>query len=404
MDLKSAYKQVPSCFKQIGLTVVAVWSPKHQRVMFFIAYCQLFGGKSPPLNFARFPAWMCEVNAVLFGAPTSHCVDDIISVEPESLAAAGNMAFKSLCLLTGWAISEEKSPEPAYSFIVIGVQLDLSLVPEGEAAIRVTEKRIEQLDLILRKIRDDDRLGSGDAAQVTGKLGFTLCACFGRYGRAKLRPLIRRCGERHVKLNPQLLEAIEFWLRFLVTYKPRYIPVFYETRDITVSYSDGEGSKAGLGIAVWSTLQQKPFAAFCEIPEEIRELWDKQRAKEEERRDIFLIEAIGPLSILRTFPNIMRNSIWLHFIDNEGAQHSLVKGSSSIEAGDVVVGETWEWIQRLNVIPYFDRVESEANPVDGLSRGRPEGPWTQVDRALLPDGLIEKLRKCRVSEGPDACL
>ena len=189
-------------------------------------------------------------------------------------------------------------------------------------------------------------------------------------------------------------EAIEFWLRFLAAHSPRFIPVFYEDRDVTVSYSDGEGSKAGLGIAVWSSrCGETPFAAYCEIPEEIRELWDKQREKEQEHRDIFLIEAIGPVSVLRTFPNIMRNSIWLHFIDNEAAQHSLVKGASSIEAGDIVVGKTWEWIRRLNVLPYFDRVESEANPVDGLSRGRPDGPWTQVHRALLPDDLMEKLRK-----------
>ena len=134
----------------------------------------------------------------------------------------------------------------------------------------------------------------------------------------------------HRLLNPPLLEAIEFWFRFLANYKPRYIPVFYESRDVTVSYSDGEGSKAGLGIAVWSTLQQKPFAAFCELPEEIRKLRDKQRAKEEEHRDIFLIEAIGPVSVLRTFPNIMRNSIWLHLLDNEGAQHSLVKGVEAV--------------------------------------------------------------------------
>ena len=88
-------------------------------------------------------------------------------------------------------------------------------------------------------------------------------------------------------------EAIEFWLRFLAAHKPRFIPVFYEERDVTVSYSDGEGAKAGLGLAVWSSrCGETPFAAYCEIPEEIRQLWDKQREAEQEHRDIFLIEAI----------------------------------------------------------------------------------------------------------------
>ena len=48
------------------------------------------------------------------------------------------------------------------------------------------EDYIEQLDLILKRIRHEGRLGSGEAAALTGKLGFALCACFGRYGRAKL--------------------------------------------------------------------------------------------------------------------------------------------------------------------------------------------------------------------------
>ena len=32
----------------------------------------------------------------------------------------------------------------------------------------------------------------------------------------------------------------------------------------------------------------------------------------------------------------------------------------------------------LGVIPWFDRVESSSNPVDGLSRGADEGPWVGV--------------------------
>ena len=108
--------------------------------------------------------------------------------------------------------------------------------------------------------------------------------------------------------------------------------------------------------------------------------------------DIYLIEAIGPLSILLTFPNLVRNSLWIHFIDNEAAQYALVRGSSSINAGDVVVGETWRKIQALRTFAYFDRVESKANPVDGLSRGRWEGPWQQILRAKLPTNLEELLR------------
>ena len=140
----------------------------------------------------------------------SHCVDDMISVEPSELADSGRFTFIDLCRLTGWAISVEKSPPPSDIFVVIGIELVLSAVPDGEAAIRVTTKRIEQLTAILLKIRESNHLGSGEAAFLTGNRGFTLCACFGRYGRAKLRPFIRRSYEKRGTLNPQILSGIVF--------------------------------------------------------------------------------------------------------------------------------------------------------------------------------------------------
>ena len=83
-------------------------------------------------------------------------------------------------------------------------------------------------------------------------------------------------------------------MRFLAAYTPRYIPVFLDALEITVSYSDGEGDKAGMGIAVWSSKSSVcTLAAFCEIPEHIGELWDSQRRLEVESSDIFLIEQLG---------------------------------------------------------------------------------------------------------------
>ena len=68
-----------------------------------------------------------------------------------------------------------------------------------------------------------------------------------------------------------------------------------------------------------------------------------------------------------------------------------MRGSSSILAGDVIVGETWRKIQKLGAYFYVDRVESEANPVDGLSRGKREGPWQRVLKARLPPNLADLL-------------
>ena len=128
-------------------------------------------------------------------------------------------------------------------------------------------------------------------------------------------------------------------------------------------------------------------AAYTTIPENIRALWSRRAGKVGTYKDIFLIETIGPLLLLYTFPNALKNALWIHFIDNEAGQHALIKGSSSIESGDEVIGMTWSRIQRLRLLFYGDRVDSGGNPTDGLSRGRMDGPWGQVYKATIPDEL-----------------
>ena len=85
LRLGKAYEPVLGCSYQLRLAVIVMWSVTMACPIFFVPLCQLFGGKSPPLSFARFPAWLCEMAAALFALAASHCVDDIIAVEPDTV-------------------------------------------------------------------------------------------------------------------------------------------------------------------------------------------------------------------------------------------------------------------------------------------------------------------------------
>ena len=106
---------------------------------------------------------------------------------------------------------------------------------------------------------------------------------------------------------------------------------------------------------------------------------------------IFEIEAVGPFILLENFPDLFRGSLWLHFLDNAAALSNLVNGSSSVIQGHILIGATWSQIQRLQVFPWFDPVDSKSTPVEGLSRGRLDGPWN-VESLALPDSLLRALR------------
>ena len=113
--------------------------------------------------------------------------------------------------------------------------------------------------------------------------------------------------------------------------------------------------------------------------------------------DIFLVEAIGPLLLLCTFPRVMRNALWIHYIDNESAESSLISGTSSLPSADHIVGLPWELCAKRSLMPYFDRVESKANPVDGLSRGNMNGAWREVAKANFPIAELKGLAAdCRL--------
>ena len=152
-----------------------------------------------------------------------------------------------------------------------------------------------------------------------------------------------------------------------------------------------KGSKANIGVALWENETQVVRAGVLRVPEEVRILWDRQKHL---RRfnDIFEIEAVGPLVLLEKFPDQFRGSLWLHFLDNSAALSNLVNGSSSVIQGDILIGATWSQVQRLQVFPRFDRVDSKSNPADGLSRGRLDGLWKVESLAFL-GSLLRALRQ-----------
>ena len=99
--------------------------------------------------------------------------------------------------------------------------------------------------------------------------------------------------------------------------------------------------------------------------------------------------------VLTTWAKILENSVWIHFIDNNGALSCLIKGSSSCLGTDTLVGMTWHAIGHVNTLPWFDRVDTKSNPVDGLSRKKLDGPWELVDLKFPIASLKYELRKTK---------
>ena len=396
-DFGGAYKQVPSDPEQSHLFGVAMWNPILQCIVVGMAVSQIFGSRSAPLNFSRYPDWCCFVMAKLYLTALEQCIDDLICMERKSTALSGRSAWLTLAKCCGWHIPLEKSPLPSQNFRALGVFVNLEPLPTAAAEICACQDRLISIGLTLAEVQKANRLVPSLASSIVGKLGFTTCAFAGKYGKSMLRAFYRRASEQNrSNMNPQISSSCQWWSHGLKSAPARPIPWNLAQRDLTISYSDGEGSDAGVGVAIWSNRLDFPQAGRMDIPAAVRNLWASQRKDESgELYDIQEIEGIGPLLVLTTWPDILRGSLWLHFIDNNGALSCLIKGSSSCLGTDTLVGMTWKKIGDLSVLPWFDRVDTKSNPVDGLSRKDVRGPWDLVPLHFPVASLKHELRKAK---------
>ena len=53
------------------------------------------------------------------------------------------------------------------------------------------------------------------------------------------------------------------------------------------------------------------------------------QAERTAKTDIFEIEGVGPLAIASTWPTLVEGRPWIHFIDRQGAQMTLVRKSGN---------------------------------------------------------------------------
>ena len=99
---------------------------------------------------------------------------------------------------------------------------------------------------------------------------------------------------------------------------------------------------------------------------------------------------------LATFAPLLRGRRVLLFVDSVAVGGALVKGYSSVEDFCELVGQFWQLALDLDILIYIDRVSTDANVSDGVSRldethARACGwvPWSVVWEGAGGQGLGE---------------
>ena len=240
-DFKSAYRQATANPLHAHLWILAIYDPVKGCPCFAVAAAQLFGCSAAPLNFCRIPGWCSFVTSRLFCLAFVSCIDDMITVECDSHADVAYKAWRLFASLCGWNIPDEKSPPPTQSFRALGAMISLASSSCTDSFVTITPDRAEKLVKIFNDILKAGHLAPAYAGSIFGQLGFTCTQFHGKWGRAKLRPFVRRQYEvDQYALNPQLLSAISWWLSNIPRAPSRQVFVNNSSRHVVISYSDGE--------------------------------------------------------------------------------------------------------------------------------------------------------------------
>ena len=167
-------------------------------------------------------------------------------------------------------------------------------------------------------------------------------------------------------------KAMRFLARMIMDIPPRTVDIVGRPRRTVVVYSDAsfeEGKTPLLGWVIFEKGSQ-PIGRSMEVSEELLS------SLIERKQQIFACEALAiPAALLRN-ADILTNCDILWFVDNEAACSSLVRGASKEEDVASIAGAAHLMMLSRRCRIWFEWIDSDSNPADGLSRDGCEDAWT----------------------------
>jgi len=369
-DMKGAYRQVPLMFSQIIAAITAVLNTSGGFDLYEM-FGQPFGAGHAVPNFYRVAEWLCRATRRYFSIVMDHFFDDFFIVEPQFSIQSAVFCFRRACQLLGFELDSAKSQMPACMCGILGVLFNTSAIrSERKLFVQSKPSRISNLTIEINAIVKADKLAPSHAARVIGKFGFIADHMYGRVGRAAMGALRHRqySHSHDHSLTPSIKASLGLALALLHTAPPREISVSPPSERPTILYTDASdvpGRDVGqyiVGAVLDSPSQSTLLYTYWCVPPELVQRWIPKQTQ------IGQLEIFAGAVAVDAWADLLRDKQVLHFVDNDSATASLVKGYSPQEDSCALVGDYWLRVAALKASVYVDRVESKSNLADGPSR------------------------------------
>eukprot|EP00971_Amphidinium_carterae_P304057 6042445-Amphidinium_carterae.2 len=291
----------------------------------------------------------CRVDRLYFHLVLDHFFDDFFLVEPHQSATFAQHCLHQLFSLLGLTLDPEKRQCPTQSPVVLGVQLDLAMVPNGLLHVRAKPGRVASLTAEIHGVLDQGRLTAAQAAKLVGRADFVNTTLFGRVGRAALAELRHHQHHcpRDAAISPAVVHGLQ-WLLALLQLAPSRVLQLRQSSQPWLLYTDGSAESAdsckrsALGsfrsygsaqnflvgaVAVHPPTKRRLYCTAA-VPLSVVQTWIP----------IGQIELFGAVLGLLTFRQEMAECDVIHSVDNDSATASLIRGSSNKSDSAKLVG------------------------------------------------------------------
>lgn len=369
-DMQGAYRQVPLPDSQVGISVTCVYNWDGQTPELYEIFGQPFGAGHSVPNFYRVAEWLCRAVVRGYHLMTDHFFDDFFIAERQACSQTAAFCMSESFKLLGFDLDPEKSQLPSEVTHILGVVFNCkALAHKRTLHVEAKPTRRANFVKLVQKILEDDFLPPSLAASVVGKFGFLCSTLFGKVGRCCTGPLRRRQYSQgtQTSLDDSLKSCLKLMIKIIQLSPPRTFSLD-DNPAPAILYTDAsdvpdraERFVIG-GVLILPPPDFKILYFSWVVPPELVEHWIPKQSY------MGQLELLAGPVALSTWSLELANTRVIHFIDNESAAATLVKGYSQKSDSVKIIDEYWQLAAKHCIDSYIDRVESKSNLSDGPSR------------------------------------
>ena len=214
-------------------------------------------------------------------------------------------------------------------------------------------------------ILHSNRLSRSDAERFRGRLQFASNYLFGRRFRNCLRELNSHISRGFATPSDEFKSVFVVLKDLLHDNLPRIVDTrFFEWVHLYVDVSFEPGGSSGIG----GLLLDQSGNCLGFFSESVSEDLVTQIKSDDQKTIIFELEGLAVAIGLSVFQKLIAGKRLIVFTDNQAVQSCLIKCKSSSENMDLIIKHVCRSEEKLNILAWIERVPSQSNPSDVLSR------------------------------------